>query len=143
MISPQMNADERRYAHSDLTEKIIQTFYIVYNELGFGFLESVYAEAMTMALREAGLNVCREVSIPVWFRGRQIGVFKADLVVNNAVLVELKAARAIDSNHEAQTLNYLRATPIEVGLVLNFGPNPSIKRLVFSHERKKISVDQR
>jgi GxxExxY protein len=143
MSLPQMNADERRFIHSELTEKIIQVFFTVYNELGHGFLESVYAEAMTMALSEQGFKVAREVLIPVWFRGSRIGVFKADLVVNGVVLVELKAARTIDSTHEAQTLNYLRATPIEIGLILNFGPKPGIRRLVFGNERKKISVDQR
>jgi GxxExxY protein len=140
---PLINADERRYSHSELTEKIIAVFYEVYNELGYGFLESVYEEAMYRALCSRGLEVRRQVPVPVWFRGDRIGDFKADLVAAESVLIELKAARTFESAHEAQLLNYLRATPIEVGLLLNFGPRPQIRRLVFSNERKKISVYQR
>lgn len=140
---PQINADERGYLHSDLTEAIIGVFYEVYNELGHGFLESVYEEAMYRALLARELNVNRQVAVPVWFRGERIGEFYADLLVGHAVIVELKAARALDSSHEAQLLNYLRATEIEVGLLLIFGPKPVVRRLVFSNERKKISVLQR
>jgi GxxExxY protein len=140
---PLINADERRYLHSELTEQIIAVFYEVYNELGYGFLESVYEEAMYRALSSNGLRVVRQAPVPVWFRGEEIGDFRADLVVSDSVLIELKAARAFEPVHEAQLLNYLRATPIEVGLLLNFGPRPQIRRLAFSNERKKISVDQR
>jgi GxxExxY protein len=140
---PQMNADERRYIHSETTDRIIHVFYDVYNELGHGFLESIYDEAMFRALKSAGLEVLRQVMIPVWFRGEQIGKFCADLLVEAAVLVELKAARGLEPAFEAQLLNYLRATNIEVGLLLNFGPRPGIRRLVFANERKTISVNQR
>lgn len=143
MDSPQINADERRYAHSELTERIIGVFYEVYNELGYGFVESVYETAMYKALREKGFNVQRQVAVPVWFRGEQIGNFCADLVVDDTVILELKAAQALDAAHIAQLLNYLRATHIEVGLLLNFGKRPNIRRLAFSNERKKISVHQR
>lgn len=123
--------------HYELTQKIIGVFYDVYNELGHGFLESTYAEAITLALRSAGLRPAREVSIPVWFRGQKIGQYFADLIVEDVVLLELKATRAIDSTHEAQLLHYLRATEMEVGLLLNFGVRPQFRRLIFDNKRKK------
>jgi GxxExxY protein len=140
---PQMNADERRYLHSELTEKIIGVFYEVYGELGCGFLESVYEHAMFIALKAHGLRVERQVPVPVWFRGERIGDFRADLLVEGCVIVELKAARTLDGSHEAQLLNYLRATEIEIGLLLNFGSRPGIRRLAYSNDRKSISVHQR
>ena len=142
-----MNADSMREAevnnatvglkHVQLTERIIGIFYAVYNELGQGFLESVCESCMKVALEEAGLKVERQVPIQVFFRGQQVGVFFADLVVEGLVILELKAARAIDPAHEAQLLNYLRATHFEVGLLLNFGPKPELKRLAFDNDRKK------
>jgi len=123
--------------HSDLTDKIIGTFYEVYNELGFGFLESVYEEAMKIALESKDLKVEQQVPVPVWFRGRKVGSFEADLVVNELVIIELKAVRAIDDAHIAQLLNYLRATEIEVGLVLNFGHKAEFRRKAFDNNRKK------
>jgi GxxExxY protein len=141
MHSPQMNADERRYKHSELTEQIIGIFYEVYNELGAGFLEKVYEEAMAIAFQERSLQF--EKQVPVWFHGHQIGSYDADLVVGGVVLVELKACKTLESAHEAQLLHYLRSTEIEVGLLLNFGPRPQVKRLAFENERKKISVHLR
>jgi GxxExxY protein len=131
-----MNWDPESYKHQELTQAIILVFYEVYNELGHGFLESVYEEAMAIALAQKGLAVSRRNPLPVWFRGQQVGDFRADLVVNDAVIVELKAARNLESAHEAQLLNYLRASNLEVGLLLNFGPAPKIKRMVFGNERK-------
>jgi GxxExxY protein len=142
MHSPQMNADERRYKYSELTEQIIGIFYEVYNELGFGFLEKVYEEAMALALKERGIQFRQQVP-SVWFHGQTIGSYDADLIVGGVVLVELKACRALESAHEAQLLHYLRSTEIEVGLLLNFGPRPQVKRLAFENERKKISVHLR
>ena len=124
--------------HSHITEKIIGVFYDVYNELGYGFLESTYAEALAIALGEAGLTAVREVSVPVWFRHHNVGRYFADMLVDGAVLLELKAARNIESAHEAQLLHYLRATEIEVGLLLNFGLRPQFRRLLFDNDRKKI-----
>jgi GxxExxY protein len=124
--------------HAELTQQIIGVFYDVYNELGYGFLESTYAEAMVVALAQSGLAVVREVPVPVWFRGQKVGQYFADLLVDNAVLLELKAARNLESAHEAQLLHYLRATEIEVGLLLNFGLRPQFRRLLFDNERKKI-----
>jgi GxxExxY protein len=143
MHSPQINADGRRYKYSELTEQIIGIFYEVYNELGFGFLEKVYEEAMAVAFKERGINFQRQVPIPVWFHGQIIGSYDADLVVNGVVLLELKACKGLDPSHEAQLIHYLRSTEIEVGLLLNFGPRPQVKRLAFENERKKISVHLR
>lgn len=134
-----MNTDQRpvRGKYDDLTDKIIGVFYEVYNELGTGFVESVYREAMRLALEQANLKVEAEVPITVGFRGEVVGVFRADLVVNHTVLIELKASEGIIRQHEALTLHYLRATSIEVALLMNFGPMPRYKRLVMDNERKK------
>ncbi|HUR54562.1 MAG TPA: GxxExxY protein [Gemmataceae bacterium] len=123
--------------HAPLTRRIIGAFYDVYNELGHGFLEKVYQSALIVAPEDDGLQVCRSVPIPVFFRGRNVGDYIGDVLVEGAVYLELKAVRALDSSHEAQLLNYLRATPIEVGLLLNFGPKPQVKRLVYDNPRKR------
>jgi GxxExxY protein len=140
---PQIKADERRYKHSEMTEKVIGVFYEVYNELGFGFLESLYEEAMAVVLKAKGIEFQRQVRVPVWFRGQKIGFHDADLVVGGVVLVELKACKILDPSHEAQLLHYLRSTDIEIGLLLNFGPKPQVRRLAFDNSRKGISVHQR
>ncbi|MBX3243090.1 MAG: GxxExxY protein [Acidobacteria bacterium] len=132
-----------QFLHSELTEKIIGTFYEVYNELGHGFLESVYENSLAIALREKGFDVQQQVAVPVWFHGQRVGDFYADIVVNDLIILELKAARAFDHAHIAQLLNYLRATEIEVGLLLNFGPKPEFKRQAFSNSRKKLAADLR
>jgi GxxExxY protein len=130
--------DPANYKHQELTEAIIRAFYEVYNELGHGFLESVYEEAMFRVLKGNGIAVQRQAPLPVWFRGEQIGDFRADLVVAGNVIVELKAAKALEPVHEAQLLHYLRTSDVEVGLLLNFGPIPKIKRLVFANEKKHL-----
>jgi GxxExxY protein len=129
--------------HRELTEKIIGVFYDVYNELGYGFLESVYEEALGLALVQAGLSVARQIPVPVHFRGVCVGDFRADMIVEDAVIVELKALKQIDSHCEKQILNYLRATECEVGLLLNFGEHPAHRRFVFDNTRKKIRVNPR
>jgi GxxExxY protein len=126
--------------HEQLTGKIIEVFYEVYNELGHGFLESVYENSMRLALTQAGLFVSPKKPLEVWFRGVVVGAFVPDVIVEDAVILEIKAGRAIDSAHEAQLLNYLRATQIEVGLLLNFGPKPDFKRMVFDNERKRTNA---
>lgn len=143
MSEPRMSANEHERKHWDLCHDIVGVFYSVYNDLGHGFLEAVYEEALAMGLTQAGLAVSRQVPTPIWFRGRTIGEYKADLIVNDAVLLELKATRALDPSHEAQILNYLRATAIEVGLLLNFGPKPQFKRFVFENNKKGIRVHSR
>ena len=124
--------------HAGVTEKIIGIFYDVYNELGYGFLECVYEESLVIALYEAGLTANRQIPLPVWFRGHKVGEFRADLLVENSVLLELKSARSLDPAHEAQLLHYLKSTEIEVGVLLNFGSRPQFRRLLFDNERKKI-----
>ena len=123
--------------HRELTEKIIGVFYDVYNEFGFGFLESCCQQAMMIALTQAGLRVEPEVPVPVWFRGQQVGLFYADLLVEGLVLIELESVRTIEPAHEAQLLHYLRATLLEVGLLLNFGHKPEFKRLAYDNARKR------
>jgi GxxExxY protein len=139
-----MNSDD--YKHSDLTKRIIGVFYDVYNELGYGFLESVYQKAFALALRQAGLRVEVQRHIPVHFRGELVGDFFADLLAEAVVILELKATNELAPIHEAQLLNYLRATDVEIGLLLNFGPKPQVKRMVYSNERKQrqiVAADQR
>jgi len=109
---------------------LIGLFFDVYHELGYGFLESVYEEAFAVALEESGLKFQRQKPLRVWFRGRLVGTFRADAVVEEVVLVELKAARILGPTHEAQLLNYLKATNLTVGLLLNFGPRPKFLRRV-------------
>ncbi len=109
----------------------------MYRRLGGGFSEAVYEEALARELQEGGLIANRQTEIPVRYRGRPIGRFRADIVVNDAVLIEIKAREELHSVHRAQLLNYLRATSLEIGLLFNFGPKPQFKRLVFSNLRKK------
>jgi GxxExxY protein len=135
-----MEKQDTRLLYSELTEKILGIYYDVYNEIGHGFLESVYNNCMFFALTKAGISVRREVPVPVYFRGQDVGQFKADLM-GRAVLIELKAFQNLDRSHEAQVMNYLRATELEVGLLLNFGsPKPQFKRIVFENSNKKIRV---
>jgi GxxExxY protein len=123
--------------HQALTERIIRAFYTVYNALGYGFLEKVYERALAIELRKMGLCVACQYPIEVYYDGQVVGEYFADLTVNDLVIVELKAARAIRIEHEAQVLNYLNATSYEVGLLFNFGPKPQIKRKVFDNDRKR------
>lgn len=122
--------------HKDITELIIKAFYTVYNTLGYGFLEKVYENAMVIELRKLGLKVVPQARIVVYYDGQEVGEYSADLLVEDAVIVELKATRALAPENEAQLLNYLKATIYEVGLLLNFGPKPQIKRKVYDNERK-------
>ncbi len=131
-----------QFLHSELTQAIIGTFYEVYNELGHGFIESVYENSLCFALRQKGFKVHQQIAIPVWFRGKQVGDFDADIMVNKLVLLELKVARSIEQSHIAQLLNYLKATPLEIGLLLNFGPKPEFKRVAFGNDRKNVTRDQ-
>ena len=133
-----LHGTQRALKHSETTEKVIGAFYAVYNELGPGFLESVYQRSMTIALQELGLKADCELPVAVWFRGQQVGDFRADLCVDDAVLLELKTARSIDPAHEAQIMHYLRATKFEVGLLLNFGPKAEFRRVILDNHFKKI-----
>jgi GxxExxY protein len=127
-------------SESELTGKILGAFLRVYNELGTGFVELVYGRALAINLREAGLKVECEVAVPVWYHGQLIGIYKADMVVEGKVILELKTANEIAKHHEAQLLNYLRATDIEIGLILNFGPTPKSRRMDFPNKDKQRQV---
>lgn len=129
--------DPEKFLHREITERIIGVYYHVYNELGHGFLEAVYQRAMTIALGEAELRANDRLKIVVRFRGHQVGEYVPDLLVDDKVIVELKAVESLTSSHESQLMNYLKATDCEVGLLLNFGPKVHIKRFAFSNERKK------
>lgn len=129
-------AVDSKYKQSELTDGIIGVSYDVYNELGFGFLESVYRKAMRLALLEKGFTAQEEMAVSVIFHGKSVGDFKADLLVNNSILIELKTAEALGRAHEAQVLNYLRATSLELGLLFNFGPKPEVRRLLLDNSRK-------
>ena len=122
--------------HEILTQQLIGLFYDVYNELGHGFLESIYQKSFAVALQQAGLQFAQQCPISVTFRGIEMGEFRADLVVESLVIVELKAVQALESAHERQLTNYLRATKFEVGLLFNFGPRAQVRRVIFDNERK-------
>lgn len=126
------------YLHSEITDKIIKAFYNVYNQLGYGFLEKVYEQAMMIELPKHGLACLSQFPIKVFYDSKNVGEYFADIMVNNSVIVELKAAEALCEEHEAQLINYLKATDIEVGLLLNFGKEPKVKRKVFTNNKKTI-----
>lgn len=121
-----------------LTGLIIKTFYKVYNNLGYGFLERIYHNAMIIELAAEGLALETEKAVSVHYCGRLVGTFAADLVVENKVILELKATEQLREAHEAQLVNYLRATTVEVGLLLNFGKKPEFKRKFFSNSNKTL-----
>jgi GxxExxY protein len=121
------------YLHSDLTSEILSCFYKVYNKLGYGFLEKVYENAMKIELESKGLLVEKQKPIAVFYNEHLVGEYFADLIVDNKVILELKASEFIRDEHEFQLINYLKATEIEVGLLLNFGKKPEFKRKVFSN----------
>ncbi len=116
----------------DLSDRVIGAFFDTYNELGYGFLESVYENALAVRLGECGLQVERQVPIEVRFHGQVVGQFRADMLVEGRLLIEIKAGSQIAVAHEAQLLNYLKATGIRLGLLFNFGPRPDFRRRVFS-----------
>jgi len=141
-----MNADERdsqtsfgRHDRDPLTREVIGAFFEVYNDLGTGFLESVYEKAMIVSLARRGLQAMRQVPLAVDYYGVRVGEFRIDLVVEDRLAAELKAARCLDGAHDAQLLNYLRASHFETGLLLNFGPSPQFRRRVFANDRKRRS----
>ena len=124
---------KENYKHSDITKKIINAYYQVYNQLGYGFLEKVYERAMMIELPKHGLKCERQKNIKVFYEEIEIGDYYADTVVEDCVIIELKAVETIAPEHEEQLVNYLKATEIEVGLLLNFGPTAQFKRKVFSN----------
>lgn len=126
--------------HKDLTERIIKAFYDVYNELGSGFLEKVYQNSLYLELKNRGFFVEPQKQIKVYYKNQQVGIYYADLIINEVIILELKAAEQLVEDNEFQLINYLKATNIEVGLLLNFGLKPEFKRKVFSNDKKKHSA---
>ncbi len=124
------------YKHSEITDAIIKFYYAVYNNLGYGFLVKVYENAMLVELRKNGIFCSAQFPIEVFYNESKVGKYYADILVNDAVIVEIKAAEALCEEHENQLINYLKATEIEVGILLNFGKIPEFKRKVFSSQYK-------
>jgi GxxExxY protein len=122
--------------HADLSERILNIFFTVHRELGYGFSEKVYERSLAIALREAGFKVEEQIPLKVFYHGQMVGEYITDMMINNLILLELKAATQIAAEHEAQLLSYLKASDIEVGYVLNFGQSATFKRRVFDNERK-------
>jgi GxxExxY protein len=131
-----MNADLTNIKHQEITEKVIKIFYKVYGQLGYGFLEKVYENSVMIELKKEGIPAIAQSPIKVIYEQEVVGEYFADLLVDNKVIVEIKAAKGLASENEAQLLNYLKATDLEVGLLLNFGPKPEVKRKLFDNSRK-------
>lgn len=127
---------ENQYKHQDITELILKAFYLVYNTLGYGFTEKVYENALAFELRRMGLKVVQQAPIRVYYAGELVGEYFVDLLIADKVMVELKAVHALAEMHEAQLLNYLKASLYEVGMLLNFGPKPEIRRKLYDNDRK-------
>jgi len=121
--------------NQDLTNSIIRCFYNVYNSLGYGFLEKVYENAMCIELQKMGLKCHPQQKIEVHFKGHKVGTYFADIVVEDLVIIELKTSPLIDE-HEYQLLNYLKATEMEVGLLLSFGKDAKFTRKIFTNDKK-------
>jgi GxxExxY protein len=131
-----MNADYQDFKHKELTEQVLKVFYRVYNKLGYGFLERVYENAMMIELKKEGIPAVCQSAIKVFYDGEVVGEYCVDILVDRKLIVEIKAARALAEEHEAQLLNYLKATDIEIGLLLNFGTKPEVRRKAFNNSRK-------
>ncbi|MCF7805357.1 MAG: GxxExxY protein [Candidatus Marinimicrobia bacterium] len=129
-----MKPKSNKYKHREVTEKIIGAFYNVYNALGYGFLEKVYENALLFELNEKGMDAKQQMAIKVHYKGNLIGEYFADIVVNNKVIVEIKATEELHEKHTLQLINYLKATDFEVGLLLNFGEKPKVVRKIFTNQ---------
>lgn len=126
------------YLYKEETERILSAFYEVYNTLGYGFLERVYQNALYHELQQRGFACRAQQPIAVYYKGCRVGEYFADILVNDCIILELKACDKLCQEHELQLLNYLKATDIELGLLLNFGEKPQVRRKVYTNERKKI-----
>ena len=122
--------------HSEITEKIIKAFFKVYNTLGYGFLEKVYENALVIELQKMGFNISQQHNIKVYYDMKMVGDYYADIIVDDNIIIELKAAESLKKEHKTQLINYLKATDKEVGLLLNFGKTPEFKRAIFTNDRK-------
>lgn len=122
--------------YKEKTDLIINAFYKVYNRLGYGFLERVYHNAFLIELRVIGFDVKSEYPIRVTYEGVEVGEYYADIIIDNCIIIENKAAEILREEHEYQLINYLKATEMEVGLLFNFGKKPAFKRKFFTNDRK-------
>ncbi len=122
---------DKEFLYEDITKKIIKCFYKVYDELGSGFLESVYEKALMIELKDIGLKVDNQKSLDVYYKNQLVGEFKSDIIAEDKIIIEIKAVTNLTTQHEAQLINYLKATGIKVGLLVNFGDKLEFKRRVF------------
>ena len=136
------NNNSESLLHKDITEEIISAYYFVYNELGYGFLEKVYENAMLIELKSRGFKVVSQKNIKVYFKDAIVGEYFADIVVDDKIIIELKSSESFVTEHEVQLFNYLKATNIEVGLLFNFGKRAAFKRKVFTNNNKKFTFVQ-
>ncbi len=127
------------YLYKDKTEKIIKAFYKVYNTLGYGFLEKVYHNSLLIELQKAGFECKSQFAIKVYYDGFQVGDYNADIFVDDCIILELKTSEKLCEENEFQLINYLKATNIELGLLLNFGKKPEFKRVIFTNDRKSFN----
>ncbi len=125
--------------HAEITEKIISAFYKVYNTLGYGFLEKVYENSLVIELKQAGLKVLQQQNIRVYYENQVVGDYFADIIVNDQVILEIKAAEGLREENRAQLINYLKATDKEIGLLLNFGKSAEFKRVIYTNDLKEIT----
>jgi GxxExxY protein len=125
--------------HADVTDRVISAFFKVYNTLNWGFLEKVYQNSMLIELKKTGLFIEPQKQLKVYYDYQEVGEYYADFLVAGCVIVELKSVEQLAPEHHAQLLNYLRATDIDVGLLLNFGPKAEVKRKVY--EKARVRVD--
>lgn len=121
-----------------LSNQIIGAYYRVYNELGYGFLEKVYENALLCELKRMGIPAVNQVGIDVFYKNEKVGVYFADIIIDGRIILELKASEILCEEHEAQLLNYLKATSVEVGFLFNFGKKPQFKRKIFDNKYKKF-----
>lgn len=128
--------DKNSMQYRDLSDKIIKAFFNVYNQLGYGFLEKIYERALVLELHELGISAKAQQQLKVFYKTIEVGDYFADVIVNDLIIVEIKAIDSLHDVHKRQLINYLKATNIEVGLLLNFGPKPQIVRQVFSNSEK-------
>ncbi|MCZ7355514.1 MAG: GxxExxY protein [Candidatus Methanoperedens sp.] len=129
--------------HAEITDKIISAFYKVYNTLGYGFLEKVYENAINIEIKNMGLCTSQQRSIKVYYENQEVGNYFADIVVNDQIIIEIKAAESLRDEHKAQLINYLKATDKEVGMLLNFGKKAEFKRTIFTNDRKIWNIDKK
>jgi GxxExxY protein len=123
---------------AQLSEQVLGAFFKVYRNLGYGFLESVYANSLAIELRRRGVEVLREVLVDVSYEGARVGSYKLDLLAGNRIMIEIKSTKMLSAADERQLLNYLKATSIEIGFLLHFGPEPHFRRRILTNDRKHL-----